>query len=193
MILVSKVLYMLFIDFLKMKPIIIVIILTIVIIAGTTTLGVRHAGNTTPDQQVLQTNSVLTPSEQSESNLDIIEQTSSGGELADDLVVPVTTLNISSTVPQEKTTQEVTPVATKELLSAHDTKDDCWVGFQGKAYDITSYLTRHPGGVNKILPHCGTAQEFEDAFTRQHGTSKVSLFMKIAAYTGDLNQEGVIV
>ncbi|MDO8467919.1 MAG: cytochrome b5-like heme/steroid binding domain-containing protein [Nanoarchaeota archaeon] len=73
-------------------------------------------------------------------------------------------------------------------LAKHNTENDCWVGFQGKAYDITSWLPKHP--INTILPNCGTAKEFEDAFTKKHGTSKVSLFMKVATYMGDIQDKG---
>ncbi len=68
-------------------------------------------------------------------------------------------------------------------IAAHNTEDDCWIGYQGKVYDITDWLPRHPGTAEKILPFCGTGLEFEQAFSGQHGSSKVQR----------LEQEGVLI
>lgn len=74
----------------------------------------------------------------------------------------------------------------QSMLSEHNTAEDCWVGYNGKAYDITSFLPNHKGGVSAIARNCGTSTQFEDAFKKQHGTSKASLFIKVAIYKGDL-------
>jgi cytochrome b involved in lipid metabolism len=72
-------------------------------------------------------------------------------------------------------------------LSKHDSASDCWVSYKSKVYDITSYLSRHPGSPEKIIPYCGTSTEFENAFTQKHGTSKVSLLMKVGTFIGDFD------
>ncbi len=77
-------------------------------------------------------------------------------------------------------------------LSKHSTEGDCWVGFQGKAYDLTSWLPRHPGSAGAISPYCGTAKEFEQAFIAKHGQRMVELFMKVAIFMGDLKLQGNI-
>ncbi|MGV8150149.1 MAG: cytochrome b5 domain-containing protein [Candidatus Woesearchaeota archaeon] len=71
-------------------------------------------------------------------------------------------------------------------LSAHNERTDCWIGYKGKVYDITDFVPVHPGGASKITPYCGTASEFEKAFTNQHGTSQVSKLMREGLYMGDL-------
>src|SRR3989344_2946944 len=71
-------------------------------------------------------------------------------------------------------------------LAKHTVQADCWVGYQGKIYDLTSWLPKHPGSAGAIAPYCGTSTEFEQAFTQKHGTSKASLFMKVAVYKGEL-------
>lgn len=71
-------------------------------------------------------------------------------------------------------------------LASHNSQSDCWVGYQGKVYDLTSFLPKHPGSAGAIAPYCGSSQEFQEAFQRQHGDSKASLFMKVAIYKGDL-------
>jgi len=76
-----------------------------------------------------------------------------------------------------------------EELSKHDSETDCWVVYQGKVYDLTSWLTKHPGGVKTILPHCGT-QNFEAAFKAKHGNSKASLFLQVSKLMGDFKLKG---
>lgn len=77
-------------------------------------------------------------------------------------------------------------------LANHDSLNDCWIVYDGKVYDITDYLPRHPGSAEKILPYCGSATEFENAFVRQHGTSKVSLLMKVGVFIGNFDIVGNI-
>ena len=75
-------------------------------------------------------------------------------------------------------------------LNTHNNIDDCWVAYKGKVYDITSWLPRHPGKAEAILPYCGTAKEFEDAFTKQHGIKFASLLMKVGTFMGDFEDKG---
>ena len=60
-------------------------------------------------------------------------------------------------------------------LATHNTETDCWVGYDGKVYDITAFLPVHKGGAGKIAPFCGTASGFAAAFEGKHGMSKVSV------------------
>lgn len=46
------------------------------------------------------------------------------------------------------------PTYTKEQVSAHKTKSDCWTIINDSVYNITSYIPRHPGG-DEILRACG--------------------------------------
>ncbi len=75
-------------------------------------------------------------------------------------------------------------------LAQHNSASDCWIAYKGKVYDMTSYLGRHPGGTNAIARYCGSASEFEQAFTRQHGTSKAGLLVKVATFIGDFDVKG---
>ncbi len=79
---------------------------------------------------------------------------------------------------------------TKTELSKHNTKEDCWVSYNGKVYDLTSFLPNHPGSAAAIAPYCGTAEEFKVAFEKQHGTSKVSVLMKFGTFIGDFQVVG---
>jgi cytochrome b involved in lipid metabolism len=39
-------------------------------------------------------------------------------------------------------------------LSQHSTRDNCWIGIEGKVYNVTTFIDKHPGG-DKILQGCG--------------------------------------
>jgi cytochrome b involved in lipid metabolism len=71
-------------------------------------------------------------------------------------------------------------------LSKHNSQSDCWVAYQGKVYDLTSFLPIHPGSARAIIPYCGTSSQFEQAFTNQHGTSQVRALINDAIYKGIL-------
>jgi hypothetical protein len=78
------------------------------------------------------------------------------------------------------------PQVTSAELATHNKEGDCWIAYKGEVFDVTSYLPRHPGGVGAIKQHCGTSDSFEEAFTDQHGTSKVGTLKKQGLYKGVL-------
>jgi len=41
-------------------------------------------------------------------------------------------------------------------LGQHKTEKDCWIGIHGKVYDITKFLSDHPGGPETVLEVAGT-------------------------------------
>ena len=71
-------------------------------------------------------------------------------------------------------------------LSMHNLKENCWVSYKDKVYDITSWLPRHPGSAEAIIPYCGNSTKFEQAFEGQHGTSQVQRLIEEGIYKGDL-------
>ncbi|VVB98774.1 Cytochrome b5-like Heme/Steroid binding domain protein [uncultured archaeon] len=73
-------------------------------------------------------------------------------------------------------------------LAAHNKENDCWVAYDSKVYDITGYLPNHRDYLALIVPLCGTSSEFQDAFTGQHGTSKVQVLQDMGIYKGELIQ-----
>lgn len=72
-------------------------------------------------------------------------------------------------------------------LAKHNKESDCWVAYSGKVYDITSFLPMHKGGKEKLIPLCGTSTEFENAFGKAHGTTKVAMLKVIGTSKGDLS------
>ncbi len=84
------------------------------------------------------------------------------------------------------------PPVSRVDLNKHNQMNDCWVAYQQKVYDITAWLPRHPGSAEAILPYCGTAEEFEQAFTEKHGTSKAKLLMKVGVFIGEFETKGAL-
>tara|TARA_R110002050_G_scaffold68219_2_gene148024 strand:+ start:327 stop:593 length:267 start_codon:yes stop_codon:yes gene_type:complete len=56
-------------------------------------------------------------------------------------------------------------VYTEEDVAEHNTRHDCWIIIQGRVYDLSSWITKHPGGVAVILPFAGrdATKRFENA------------------------------
>jgi cytochrome b involved in lipid metabolism len=52
-------------------------------------------------------------------------------------------------------------------VQAHNSQASCWTTINGGIYDLTSWISNHPGGEAAILSLCGT--DGTAAFTAQHG------------------------
>ena len=87
---------------------------------------------------------------------------------------------------QEKSLPDEETGVTETELSNHDSESDCWIGHEGKVYDITDWLPKHPGSALVISPYCGTSDDFESSFIGQHGKSKVEKLMQEGIYKGNL-------
>ncbi len=71
-------------------------------------------------------------------------------------------------------------------IAQHSSSGSCWVVISGKVYDLTSYLSIHPGGAGQILPYCGS--DGTTAFaTKNSGAPHSSLATSLlnAYYIGD--------
>ena len=55
-------------------------------------------------------------------------------------------------------------------VAKHNTQADCWAAVDGNVYNLTEWISRHPGGPDKILPLCGT--DATAAFENQHDTQQ---------------------
>jgi cytochrome b involved in lipid metabolism len=41
-------------------------------------------------------------------------------------------------------------------VAKHSGKNDCWIVLDSKAYDVTNFLSEHPGGAPIILKNAGS-------------------------------------
>lgn len=53
-------------------------------------------------------------------------------------------------------------------VAAHNSFKSCWTIIGGNVYDLTAWITQHPGGEGAILSICG--RNGSGAFAGQHGT-----------------------
>lgn len=83
------------------------------------------------------------------------------------------TTNTAISTDTTATTAPVTPTGTNKTYSAseiakHNSDGDCWLIINNNVYSVGSFMDRHPGGAELILPYCG--QEATQAFdTKGHG------------------------
>ncbi len=74
---------------------------------------------------------------------------------------PAKTVSPLTTTSSNAKTYSVAEVA------SHKNKASCWTMINGNVYDLTSWISEHPGGAEAILSLCGT--DGTAAFTAQHG------------------------
>lgn len=73
---------------------------------------------------------------------------------------------------------------TPEIVSQHNTRDDLWVVLNGKVYDLTEFLTHHPGGQKVILKYAG--KDATKIFTPIHPPDAVDKFLPLERHLGPL-------
>ncbi len=61
------------------------------------------------------------------------------------------------TVPLTAPAYAVTPTKTYPVsqVKKHNQPGDCWSIVNGRVYNLTGYINRHPGGSSRILAMCG--------------------------------------
>ncbi|MCE9644294.1 cytochrome b5 domain-containing protein [Candidatus Parcubacteria bacterium] len=53
-------------------------------------------------------------------------------------------------------------------VATHAAKESCWSAIDGGVYDLTAWISQHPGGERNILKICG--KDGSAAFNGQHGS-----------------------
>ena len=69
-------------------------------------------------------------------------------------------------------------------VAMHANRKSCWTTIDGKVYDLTSFISRHPGGPFRILRLCG--KDGSVAFNAQHGGRARPANELSSLYIGDL-------
>jgi cytochrome b involved in lipid metabolism len=86
---------------------------------------------------------------------------------------PPMAVQTATTTPPAATT---TPAAadqeaasyTLAQVQTHTTSKSCWAAINGNVYDLTTWISRHPGGAARILSICG--KDGTPYFMGQHGS-----------------------
>lgn len=74
-----------------------------------------------------------------------------------------------TTTPTPTPTQTETAAAgfTMAEVRQNNTAASCWVAVDGRVFDLTQWITRHPGGAGAITQLCGT--DGTTSFNSRHG------------------------
>lgn len=75
--------------------------------------------------------------------------------------------------------------ALAEVLT-HKDASSCWTAINGNVYDLTSWVSKHPGGQEAILGICG--KDGSIAFNGQHGETKKQADILATFKIGSLSQ-----
>ncbi|KAI9225337.1 MAG: glyoxylate dehydrogenase [Piptocephalis tieghemiana] len=78
------------------------------------------------------------------------------------------------------------PILSREDVASHNTKEDCWVILHGRVYDLTDFLSRHPGGAAVILKVAG--RDGTTAFAAVHPPDMVDM-LPDSACVGQMDPE----
>jgi cytochrome b involved in lipid metabolism len=63
-------------------------------------------------------------------------------------------------------------VLSLETVALNDSEDSCWAVINGNVYDLTDWISSHPGGASRIIGLCGI--DGTSQFEGQHGGSAVA-------------------
>ena len=81
----------------------------------------------------------------------------------------VDTTNQPASEPSGQTSSENSGAKKMTLadVSTHSSSESCYTAIRGGVYDVTAFISKHPGGDSAILKMCG--KDGTVAFTKQHG------------------------
>lgn len=82
-------------------------------------------------------------------------------------VIPVVTPNPT---PNPTPVTPPNPGIAMSDVQKHNTQSSCWTVVNGEVYDLTSFVSPHPGGSRAILSLCGI--DGTSAFLDEHGSQR---------------------
>jgi cytochrome b involved in lipid metabolism len=80
---------------------------------------------------------------------------------------PMGTSTPATSTPSTMGTSTSMKTYTMSEVAMHKTASDCWTVISGSVYNLTSFVTKHPGGVEAITKICGI--DGTTIFNGQHG------------------------
>jgi cytochrome b involved in lipid metabolism len=80
--------------------------------------------------------------------------------------IPENTNKVVANVPVDGTVKSYTMAD----VSKHNNQNDCWTAVNDKVYEVTKWISEHPGGAKAIISMCGI--DGSAPFNDQHGGEK---------------------
>jgi cytochrome b involved in lipid metabolism len=90
-----------------------------------------------------------------------------------------------SKAPSKAPVAAATVQLTAAEVSKHDSSNDCWSIVRGKVYDLTSFVSRHPGGQGEIKAICG--RDGSSSFLSEHSGDSQANSQLSSFVLGELN------
>lgn len=90
-----------------------------------------------------------------------------GGFLSKQQSKNANTDSISQSSHNQQNNETVTQTYTAEEVIEHSTESDCWLIIDNRVYDVTEFISKHPGGAERIITYCG--KDATTAFATQAG------------------------
>jgi Cytochrome b5-like Heme/Steroid binding domain len=85
-----------------------------------------------------------------------------------------TTSTSTSTTTTQPASPTPTPVGyTLAMVAQHASPTSCWSVVDNTVYDLTAWVTAHPGGATRIKNMCG--KDATSTYTGEHGTQSAPL------------------
>ena len=90
--------------------------------------------------------------------------------------------------PEPEPEPEPEPVESKYSMAniaKNNSTKSCWAAISGKAYDLTDWISKHPGGTGAIVSICGT--DATSVFLGKHGGQSAPASALSSYLLGDVN------
>lgn len=86
------------------------------------------------------------------------------------LLIPVSFIAPAAINAAPNTTKQIKVKQVKK----HKKSTNCWTMINGKVYNLTGWISKHPGGASRIIPLCG--KNGSKRFNSQHAGAKAPAF-----------------
>lgn len=96
------------------------------------------------------------------------------------------TLTFTADNPETTTKVEIKKTFTMSEIAARNSKESCYSTINGSVYDLTSWISKHPGGSSAVLAICG--KDGSSMFNGKHGGDKRPEDTLASFYIGTLTQ-----
>ena len=88
-----------------------------------------------------------------------------------DNVAAAPSVALPAAAPEDRAVRNISAAE----VALHASQSDCWTIVDGKVYDVTSFISRHPGGADAIAKACGVDATKDFKSVKKHGNSAVEL------------------